>query len=160
MLNKALLQVTKNELLKYSETINQSVISDQTYWIRKSKKVVLAMVCIQVVTPNSTNALPELKFVPGINIEVSIATGSICAERNAISTAFSMYPNLQKQDILCIAIGSFNLIDRKLYHIRPCCVCGAWLDKIWGKRWKANVISLSEIQKNNPLEESHSVNFQ
>ena len=149
-------KLTLIKLKEYSKDIQSSTISKDTYWIRKSKKVVIAMVCI--------NINGEIKYVPGINIEVSIATGSICAERNSISSAFSLYPNLKKKDVLAIAIGSFDLEDRSLKYIRPCCVCGAWLDKIWGSNWKNNVISVDKnpiiiIKKKDFIDEEHSVNF-
>lgn len=149
-----LLSKTKEQLIKYSNKIKNSSIDKNTYWIRKSKKVVLAMLCIYQ---------DGYKFVPGINIEVSIATGSICAERNAISSALSLYPNLLKNDIQCIAIGSFNLETRQLNPIRPCCVCGAWLDKIWGKEWKKNVISVPYLfleKFNENTEETYSIDYE
>ena len=125
---------TLTELKKYSDTIKASSINKDTYWIRKSSKVVLAMLCICINN--------DFHWIPGINIEVCIAAGTICAERNAISSAFARFPDLIRKNIVNIAIAELDLDTRELKHIEPCCLCASWLKKIWGSAWIENVVQL------------------
>jgi hypothetical protein len=47
-----------------------------SFWLRKTKKVVLAMLMVKV------DGEEEPMFFPGMNIEVSMPTGTLCSERN------------------------------------------------------------------------------
>lgn len=66
----------------------------------------------------------EKQFILGQNIGISKTTGSICAERAAIITAVSLYPNISGKEIneLCIC-GEYS-------PIFPCGVCAEWLHKV------------------------------
>ena len=131
------LKKTLDQLQEYSkQVIAKSNIDENTYWIRKSKKLVLAMVAIKHQN--------EWHYLPGNNIEVSIAAGTICAERNAIGACFTKYPNIKKKDIICMAVARFDLKEKKLVYIKPCCLCISWLHKIWGNSWPDRVISVEK----------------
>jgi cytidine deaminase len=123
--------ILKDKMRLYAEDISQSSIDSETYWIRKSRKVVLAVLYVE---KDDTQL-----FFRGINIEVSIAAGTLCAERNAISNAFTATPDLQKDEIKSIAVAEYDLTSKQLVHIEPCCLCAAWLNKIWGSEWRNNV---------------------
>ena len=72
------------------------------------------------------------QFYEGINTEMSIVTGSICAERAAIVHARSRRPNLGLTELAAVAcvtipIESENLDRNPLW---PCGVCMEWVLKI------------------------------
>lgn len=130
------LRQSLHELNRYATEIKTSSIDLDTYWIRKSKKVVLAVLAY--------NHEGVTEYVRGINMEVSLPAGSMCAERNAISTCFSNYPDLKKKDLICLAVGEYDLESETLKDIRPCCLCQAWCVKIWGPDWHSHVQSVKE----------------
>jgi len=68
-----------------------------SFWLRKTHKAVLAVLLVQ-----SEGSLPVL--YRGTNMEVSMPTGSLCAERNVIGTALASNPKLKRQDLKCIAV--------------------------------------------------------
>ena len=61
------------------------------FWLRKSKKAVLAV--LMVCKPGAE----EPSFFVGMNIEVSMPTGTLCAERNAIGSALASDPSLRRR---------------------------------------------------------------
>ena len=63
----------------------------------KALKPVIAVLAVQ--TPNG-----EVKLYRGTNMEVSMPTGSLCAERNVIGTALADNPSLKRQDLKVIAV--------------------------------------------------------
>ena len=71
-----------------------------SFWLRKTKKPVLAVLLVQ--KPNESSP----RFFYGINMEVSMPTGSLCAERNCIGTALSSDFTLQRRDIQMVAVLS------------------------------------------------------
>jgi len=127
---------TTTKLVEYASKL----INLNMYWRRKSKKLVIAIVCLN--KPNTSEKTSEYIWVAGINVEVSIAAGSLCAERNAISSAVTQYPQLQKQDFVEIAVAEFNTKTLELQPIQPCCLCGDWLRKLWGETWQDNVFTV------------------
>jgi cytidine deaminase len=83
------------------------------FWLRKSHKPVLAVLLVQSSSslPTMTEATaashlrtPTYQLYRGTNMEVSMPTGSLCAERNAIGSALAMNPNLKRQDLKMIAV--------------------------------------------------------
>ena len=60
-------------------------------------------------------------------MEISIPTGSICAERSAITNAFANELNLHRTHMTGISIidPTFENLGR-----RPCGVCSEWIGKI------------------------------
>ena len=73
-----------------------------TFWLRKSKKPVLAVLLV-----NKQNG--EHVLYRGTNMEVSMPTGSLCAERNAIGTALATDPSLRREDLLMVAVLAVKL---------------------------------------------------
>ena len=94
------------------------------FWHRKSKKIVLAVVALNV--PGTA----QLTFVRACNLEVSMPSGSLCAERNAIGTALSMYPTAHRKDFRGVAVLSLTSGEDNLNPLPPCGVCSEWLEKI------------------------------
>jgi cytidine deaminase len=52
------------------------------------------------------------RFYRGINAEVSLPTGSLCSERNAIGQALALDMGLQRKDLKMIAVLSLTLTPR------------------------------------------------
>ena len=94
----------------------------QSFWLRKSQKPVLAV--LEIVRPDGK---PE--YVRGMNLEVSMPTGSLCAERNAIGTALAQRPGLLRREIRRVAVLS-AYPGSTLNPLPPCGECREWLLKI------------------------------
>lgn len=86
----------------YLETLKRGNDDVETFWLRKSKQPVLAVLLVQKQSG---------KFVlyRGTNMEVSMPTGSLCAERNAIGNALANDPGLKREDLLMVAVLSIQL---------------------------------------------------
>jgi hypothetical protein len=67
------------------------------FWLRKSKKPVLAVLLVN--KPGQ-----GLVMYRGTNMEVSMPTGSLCAERNVIGTALANDPGLKREDLIMVAV--------------------------------------------------------
>lgn len=101
---------------------DENTDADQMFWFRKGKKEVLALLVTKCPV---TGALASHR---GVNIEVSLPTGTLCAERNAIGSAFATRPDLRRQDILAVAVLS---LDTGLGpRLGPCGACSEWLRKV------------------------------
>lgn len=75
----------------------------QRFWLRKTHKPVLAVLLIKHPETGRT------KLYRGTNMEVSMPTGSLCAERNVIGSALSDHPGLRREHLLMIAVLSVPL---------------------------------------------------
>ena len=64
------------------------------------------------------------KYITEQNIGISKVTGSICAERNAISKAISLFPDVEPESI------SQMFVLGESGTLLPCGVCCEWLNKI------------------------------
>lgn len=71
------------------------------FWLRKTKKPVLSVLLVE--------KKGIVKLYRGTNMEVSMPTGSLCAERNVIGSALADDPTLMRQDIKVIAVYSVNM---------------------------------------------------
>lgn len=95
-------QMVVAEMLRFKEEYVQNLLKDDTdiysFWLRKTKKPVLAVLLLQ----DSHNG--ELILHRGTNMEVSMPTGSLCAERNVIGTALAMNPSLKREHLLMVAV--------------------------------------------------------
>jgi len=96
-----------NEMKKFRkefiETLKDGGRSDmKSFWLRKTKKPVLAVLLVQ--KPGGAHVLYR-----GTNMEVSMPTGSLCAERNVIGTALANDPGLKREDLLMVAVLSLQL---------------------------------------------------
>ena len=76
------------------------------FWLRKSKKPVLA-----ILLARGKNG--ELELFRGTNLEVSMPTGSLCAERNVIGTALANNVGLKRGDLLAVAVLAANMDGHK-----------------------------------------------
>lgn len=96
------------------------------FWLRKGKKPVLAVLCVK---QNEGHA-----FYSACNLEVSMPTGSLCAERNAIGSALAANPALKREEIKLVAVLSLpelNSQDKKANNpLGPCGACMEWLRKV------------------------------
>ncbi|OQR99332.1 hypothetical protein THRCLA_06551 [Thraustotheca clavata] len=77
-----------------------------SFWLRKSRKPVLAILLIQKKLPNGDITTVVHR---GMNCEVSMPTGSLCAERNAIGSALASDPTLHRNALKMIGVLSVNL---------------------------------------------------
>eukprot|EP00299_Pterocystis_sp_00344_P019004 c9465_g1_i1.p1 GENE.c9465_g1_i1~~c9465_g1_i1.p1 ORF type:complete len:547 (+),score=122.93 c9465_g1_i1:158-1642(+) len=128
----------------------------KTFWLRKTRKPVLCVLMIS--TDHSTNTLlpstgdsdameplPHLNpiheesylFYRGINTEVSMPTGSLCAERCAISTAFATQLTLSRSDFVMLGVLSMAISgdsepedEIAMNPLGPCGACMEWLRKV------------------------------
>lgn len=95
---------------------------EDAFWFRKGQKEVLAVL---VVRDRGTGTLHAHRAV---NLEVSLPTGTLCAERNAIGSAFAARPKMRRGDIEAVAVLS---LDEKLKpRLGPCGACTEWLRKV------------------------------
>mmetsp|Transcript_14252 Transcript_14252/g.33116 ORF Transcript_14252/g.33116 Transcript_14252/m.33116 type:complete len:824 (-) Transcript_14252:1509-3980(-) len=69
----------------------------RAFWLRKTHKPVLSVLAVQ-------RANGKVKLYRGTNMEVSMPTGSLCAERNVIGTALADNPSLRREDLKMIAV--------------------------------------------------------
>ncbi|KAL7499111.1 hypothetical protein ACHAWT_006816 [Skeletonema menzelii] len=87
----------------FLETVQSGSRSDlKKFWLRKTKKPVLAVLLVR--KPDGTDILYR-----GTNMEVSMPTGSLCAERNVIGTALAQNPGLKREDLLMVAVLAVTL---------------------------------------------------
>jgi hypothetical protein len=111
---------------------------EECFFHRKGLKEVL---CVVVVRGRSEAGPGALVAVRGINLEVSLPTGTLCAERNAIGTALCMFPNLQRRDIYAVAVLS---LDPSLPNLGPCGACQEWLKKVIEVNPNLRIIGFSD----------------
>jgi len=106
----------------------------EKFWLRKSGKPVLA--ALLVSTPEGP------RIHRGMNLEVSLPTGTLCAERNAIGSALAANPRLGRRDFRAIAVWapplwvkkegreSAALVLQDRNPLLPCGACREWLQQI------------------------------
>ena len=82
------------------------------FWLRKTKKPVLAVLLV-----SARNGNPVL--YRGTNMEVSMPTGSLCAERNVIGTALASNPALKREDLKMVAVLAVPLHQMQQEMVRP-----------------------------------------
>ena len=95
-----------------------------SFWLRKTRKPVLAVLCVRKRDAErdgvdadadgdlDASAVDEtFEFHRGVNLEVSMPTGSLCSERNAIGNALAANPALRRSDMFGIAVLSLRAAD-------------------------------------------------
>ncbi|CAJ1949917.1 unnamed protein product [Cylindrotheca closterium] len=101
--DKPLVMQVVDEIKTFSMEMTRIMSFDnhdiQKFWLRKTHKPVLAVLAVQM--PDG-----RIKLYRGTNMEVSMPTGSLCAERNVIGTALADNPSLKRQDLKAIAVLS------------------------------------------------------
>eukprot|EP01038_Epipyxis_sp_PR26KG_P015957 gene15957-21652_t len=75
------------------------------FWLRKSKKLVLSVLMVQ------KKGEDKPRLFRGTNMEVSMPTGSLCAERNVIGSALASDITLTRKDIKMIAVYSASISE-------------------------------------------------
>jgi cytidine deaminase len=114
------------------------------WYHRKSGSIVLAVcqwkkeISSKITKENDGELSNEFIYTKGINVEVSIATGSICAERVAIAQAHTSYPDLNgKQNLTAVAVlqlsTDLNDPNKDENPKLPCGMCQIWLEKLASK---------------------------
>jgi cytidine deaminase len=98
----------RNEFLKLLDGRNDVC----QFWLRKTKKPVLAVLLVR--SPNKPAILYR-----GTNMEVSMPTGSLCAERNVIGTALASNPGLKREDLRMVAVLAVPLPNVEDVLTRP-----------------------------------------
>jgi len=99
---------------------------EAVFFHRKGLKEVL---CVVVICDRYGIEGVRNQRIPirGINLEVSLPTGTLCAERNAIGTALGRFPQLERSDIEAVAVLS---LDPHLSKLGPCGACQEWFRKV------------------------------
>ena len=73
-------------------------------------------------------------YTKGINVEVSLATGSICAERVAIAQAHTNHPSLKGhknlRSVAVLEVSADSKKARARNPLFPCGMCQIWLEKM------------------------------
>ena len=160
-----------------------------SFWLRKTRKAVISVVMTkQGVRPRPRRRPPPLPrahvpplhvagdapvFYRGMNVEVSMPTGTLCAERNAIGNALAANQTLRRQDIKAVAVLSLHLkpthadvrdagggaaaqstiagaqggdvlAEVALNPLAPCGACMEWLKKIAEVNPDFEVITFSD----------------
>ena len=86
-----------------------------SFWLRKTRKPVLAVLCVlkaaSAAKPRRVIAARDFEFHRGVNLEVSMPTGSLCSERNAIGNALAANPCLVRKDMFGIAVLSLRRVS-------------------------------------------------
>ena len=96
-----------DEMVRFKEEFNR-ITNDCTdtdlasFWLRKTRKPVLAVLLVQKGD--------VVKLYRGTNMEVSMPTGSLCAERNVIGSALADNISLKREDLKYIAVYSAKAI--------------------------------------------------
>lgn len=75
------------------------------FWLRKTRQPVLAVLLVR----KDIRSPPA--FYYGMNLEVSMPTGSICSERVAISSALAADPSLHRSHIRMVAVISMPKVS-------------------------------------------------
>ena len=70
-----------------------------SFWLRKTRKCVLSMLMVK------RDGEDEPTFYSGMNIEVSMPTGSLCSERNAMGQDPPPYTSFQLRSDGCCMRG-------------------------------------------------------
>ncbi|MDP3277908.1 MAG: hypothetical protein Q8Q09_22175 [Deltaproteobacteria bacterium] len=104
-----------------AEALESDDDAEPYFWFRKGAQEVLAVLVVH--DPASPG---KLRTFRGVNLEVSLPTGSLCAERNAIGSAFAAFPTLERRHIAAVAVLSLSKSPR----LGPCGACAEWLRKM------------------------------
>ena len=116
---------------------------------RLSGRVVLAVVMLR--RKDGT-----YEFYEGVNTEVAIQTGSLCAERAAIAAARADSPNLARFEICAIGTIYAPLTkeegEPKKNPSWPCGVCMEWIKKACGKSEMMRIIGFPNTKFDTVIE--------
>ena len=111
-----------------------------TFFFRKGQQEVLSIVVVEN-TKHDKDQKPWIAY-RGVNLEVSLPTGSLCAERNAIGSALVDNPLLLREKILCVAVLS---LTAKGPTLGPCGACQEWLTKVAEVNPNFTILTFADI---------------
>jgi len=99
------------EIQAFRDEMSRALSSDadndiRRFWLRKSHKPVLAVLLVQSAD------MDKPVLYRGTNMEVSMPTGSLCAERNVIGSALADRPGLKREDLKLIAVLAVPFVER------------------------------------------------
>ena len=124
---------------------------------RLSGRVVLAVVMLR--RQDGT-----YEFYEGVNTEVAIQTGSLCAERAAIASARADSPNLARFEICAIGTIYAPLTKSEPEPTKnpswPCGVCMEWIKKACGKSEMMRIIGFTNTKFDTVIERFLCLNKQ
>lgn len=90
---------------QFMDIVQNKVETDLvSFWHRKTRKLVIAVLLVQKKDG-------PMKLYHGTNMEVSMPTGSLCAERNVIGSALADDLTLRRTDLRMVAVLGLNLED-------------------------------------------------
>ena len=115
------------------------------YFHRKGKKEVLAVLIVKD-SMGVEGVRNHLCAIRGINLEVSLPTGSLCAERNAIGSALVRFPQLKREDLQAVAVLSLDSVLCENGPLGPCGSCDEWLKKMLEMNPNLQVIGFGDTQ--------------
>lgn len=131
------------EMGKYIEWTAASDVDP--FFHRKSHRVVLALLHLEIEGVSH--------YVRGINTEVSLPTGSVCAERAAIVKARTEFPGVMREHMRGIAVlevpnaspgEEVDYMDLA-NPLPPCGACREWLEKIQEKSRQFYVLTYPDL---------------
>lgn len=119
----------------------------QDFWLRKGNKPVLAVLGVQDG--------PDLKFHHACNLEVSLPTGTLCAERNAIGSALAANPALKRSDIKMVGVLSLPDLksEKHINPLGPCGACMEWLRKVAEATPDLRILTFEDVSCENVIVE-------
>lgn len=116
----------------------------EPFFHRKSGRVVLSLLHVE--------HQGKAEFVRGINSEVSLPTGTLCAERAAIVRARTDFPHISRKQMKGIAVLEVPLLNwdktgqEDLNNpLPPCGACNEWLLKIGEESPGFYVLTYSDL---------------
>jgi len=127
------IRIAVEELKRYFS--DWSTTTRDTFWHRKSGKSVLSVVICQ--KPDGSGFVSHR----GMNTEVSLPAGSLCAERAAMGRAASDFHSASS----IVAIATMDP-DNSLNPLWPCEVCQSWLAKLRQQSPEISVIAVADLQ--------------
>lgn len=127
--------VALEALQQYFQEYSGKADAVDPFWKRKSGKSVLS-----VVICRRNDGVPGFVAHRGMNTEVCLAAGSLCAERSAISRAATDFHSAA--DIVTIATMD---PEDKMNPLWPCEVCQSWLSKLRPQSPEISVIAVGSL---------------
>jgi cytidine deaminase len=100
------INATVQEMKAFFTETMQTADQRDPFWLRKTQKPVLAVLLVQ------TPEMKEPVLYRGTNMEVSMPTGSLCAERCVIGSALAQNPALKREDLKLIAVLSVPQVEQ------------------------------------------------
>ena len=134
-------------LKRFLERVSEAPLEADFH--RLSGRVVLAVVMLR-------RRDGTYEFYEGVNTEVAIQTGSLCAERAAIAAARADIPNLARFEICAIGTIYAPLTKSEPEPNKnpswPCGVCMEWIKKACGKSEMMRIIGFPNTQFDTVIE--------